>query len=678
MANIKNFKLLRNQTALASRAAAVSALEGLTLANEEGTLVLARYTENSTPGSVLGIVNLDGSVTVLDLSGEIQDAIQSLDSTLTLSGTAAQDAHFTQVAIVDGMLNPTTSSGSNIDIAHLVDLVPSNDANAILATTDTIHGALTKIEAAILGMDKAANAETGKVLTTVTQVDGRITEETKANVIDLALTGYSKEAASTGAISGSDDIQTALSKLENAIADTTVSSADQTITIDDSGATTDLSVNIDGTTIVKSNAGVLSADLELVQLTSAEVTALSDVNVKDAYKLIYSTDSNRTAIGGVVKIYKDSSLQEVYLGASTDTINAQTGVITKNTVTDPQSLNFAYQLADGTYSLVKIDVSKFLTESEFGDGLTVSGAGVVSVNAGDGLEFDSSDPKKVQVKVGDGLEIDSTSKAVELKIDSSSEAVTTGASTTTPVLSASSSGIKVDGIQDAIDYAVGELDAEAVKTGTVNGVAGTGTVTNNNLDLTVAGNNVPLTGYTALTPTGNAQETVTIAATDTTNQAFAKVEKAINVNEAVVAAALNDLDSTKVDVISVNGVQSKTPATGDVVASVTIDGGDVDLTGYTKPASTSAIAATDSVNEAIGKLEKGLENAVAGGVQSVTGVAPISVDNTDTNNPVVSLDIAASNGTSVGGAALTQPISVNANDELTFAEYLDAGYYAVS
>lgn len=677
MANIKNFKLLRNQTALTSRAAAVSALEGLTLANEEGSLVLARYTENSTPGSVLGIVNLDGSVTVLDLSGEIQDAIQSLDSTLTLSGTAAQDAHFTQVAIVDGMLNPTTSSGSNIDIAHLVDLVPSNDAGAILATTDTIHGALTKIEAAILGMDKAANAETGKVVTTVSEADG-VVSETKANVIDLALTGYSKEAASTGAISGNDDIQTALSKLENAIADTTVSSADQTVVIDDSGATTDLSVNIDGTTLVAdSSTGVISTDLELVQLTSAEVTALSDVNVKDAYKLIYSTDSNRTAIGGVVKIYKDSSLQEVYLGASTDTIDAQTGVITKNTVTDPQSLNFAYQLADGTYSLVKIDVSKFLTESEFGDGLTVSGAGVVSVNAGDGLEFDSSDPKKVQVKVGDGLEIDSTSKAVELKIDSSSEAVTTGASTTTPVLSASSSGIKVDGIQDAIDYAVGELDAEAVKSGTVNGVAGTGTVTNNNLDLTVAGNNVPLTGYTALTPTGNAQETVTIAATDTTNQAFAKVEKAINVNEAVVAAALNDLDSTKVDVISVNGVQSKTPATGDVVASVTIGGADVDLTGYTKPASTSAIAATDSVNDAIGKLEKAVENAVAGGVQSVTGVAPISVDNTDTNNPVVSLDIAASNGTSVAGAALTQPISVNANDELTFAEYLDAGYYAV-
>jgi len=47
-------------------------LEGLTLpTTEEGTLVLSRYTENGTPGSVLGIVNTDGSVTVLDVSGEI-------------------------------------------------------------------------------------------------------------------------------------------------------------------------------------------------------------------------------------------------------------------------------------------------------------------------------------------------------------------------------------------------------------------------------------------------------------------------------------------------------------------------------------------------------------------------------------------------------------------------------
>ena len=42
-------------------------------------------------------------------------------------------------------------------------------------------------------------------------------------------------------------------------------------------------------------------------------------------------------------------------------------------------------------------------------------------------------------------------------------------------------------------------------------------------------------------------------------------------------------------------------------------GAEVLLTGYTKPSTTSAIAATDNVNEAIGKLEKGLESVATGG-----------------------------------------------------------------
>ena len=612
MANIKNFKLLRNQTALTSRAAAVSALEGLSLANEEGSLVLARYTENSTPGSVLGIVNLDGSVTVLPVGEEIQEAIQALDSTLTLSSTEtggvqpSRDAHFTQVSIVDGVLNPSTSNGSNIDLAHLVDLVPSNDANAILATTDSIHGALTKIEAAILRMDKAANAETGKVLTTVTQVDGRITEETKANVIDLALTGYSKEAASTGAIAASDDIQTALSKLENGIAEAAEAATvdGKTIVVGSDGLETAVDIVYVPAVPASGNDPAVSAKIELQDNTGA---TLSAVNVSDIVG------------NGVLK---------------SSSYNPATGILT---------LTFAS--ATGT------DVTHEVNLAELFDFEDI----IIKSDSTNYLGFE---------KVTPAPGTDAGQAQLSAKIVNLEDAT------------ANNTGL-VDA-KDAKDYVDEAVADAAITSATVNGKANTGTIANNALDLTVEGNNVPLTGYTALTPTGNAQETVAIAATDTTNDAFAKVEKAINVNEAVVAAALNDLDSTKVDVISVNGVQSKTPATGDVVASVTIDGGDVDLTGYTKPASTSAIAATDSVNDAIGKLEKAIENAVAGGVQSVTGVAPISVDNTDANNPVVSLDIAASNGTSVAGAALTQPISVNANDELTFAEYLDAGYYAVS
>ena len=53
-------------------------------------------------------------------------------------------------------------------------------------------------------------------------------------------------------------------------------------------------------------------------------------------------------------------------------------------------------------------------------------------------------------------------------------------------------------------------------------------------------------------------------------------------------------------------------------------GGIVELTGYTKPASTSAISEDDSVNTAIGKLEKGLD----GKVDDSSVVTTLGVDNT--------------------------------------------------
>lgn len=44
-----------------------------------------------------------------------------------------------------------------------------------------------------------------------------------------------------------------------------------------------------------------------------------------------------------------------------------------------------------------------------------------------------------------------------------------------------------------------------------------------------------------------------------------------------------------------------------------------DMTGYTKPASTSAIATTDTINQAFGKLEKGLDdvNATIGDINTI-------------------------------------------------------------
>lgn len=148
---------------------------------------------------------------------------------------------------------------------------------------------------------------------------------------------------------------------------------------------------------------------KMVALTPQEIAALSDENVKEAYKVVSYQGAEQ--VGVPVKIYKDSSLIESYLGSGVDTVNTTTGATTKyvyqlisdNTqhitqeaydalsnkdkaLYEPinsQSLNFVYQLANGAYSLVKIDVSKFLAESEFKDGLQVSPSGEVSIKVDD-------------------------------------------------------------------------------------------------------------------------------------------------------------------------------------------------------------------------------------------------------------------------------------------------------
>ena len=68
----------------------------------------------------------------------------------------------------------------------------------------------------------------------------------------------------------------------------------------------------------------------------------------------------------------------------------------------------------------------------------------------------------------------------------------------------------------------------------------------------------------------------------------------------------------------------------DAVFTDTTVGSDITLTGYSKPASTSAIAAADTVNQAIGKLEKGLDNVGGTNVLiSNDSSMPASVSNGD-------------------------------------------------
>ena len=130
-------------------------------------------------------------------------------------------------------------------------------------------------------------------------------------------------------------------------------------------------------------------NLKLTAVTGTELTGLG-TNVKDAYKFI---DELGTRHGDYVKIYKDSSLEEVTLSG--------------------QTLNFKYILANGSTTTVPVDLSAFLSEEEYADGLQVN------------------------------------NHVISVKIDEDSESF----------LTVSENGVKLSGVQNAINSAVNSLDS---------------------------------------------------------------------------------------------------------------------------------------------------------------------------------------------------------------------------
>lgn len=138
-----------------------------------------------------------------------------------------------------------------------------------------------------------------------------------------------------------------------------------------------------------------------VKLTDGEVTALGDVNVKEAYKVV-SVDkaSKETTVGDIIKIYKDSSLKSIEYTEVND--KSKKG----------QFLKYVYTLADGTEKTVYVDMSNLVDQAEVEKG----------IQAIDG---------KLSIKLAEGNEAD--------------------------FLTVDANGLKLSGVQNAIDTAKNEV-----------------------------------------------------------------------------------------------------------------------------------------------------------------------------------------------------------------------------
>lgn len=627
--NIFSLQLLRNTSVYESKDLAIAGLKSLN--TQDGVIALARYKEGDATKTLFGInyttASSGASYTIYD--GDME-AIKALEDAIkTLSGSGEGSITKQVQEAIDGLKGGV--SGDYDTLKKLEDAIKAETSARTQAISDLKGSAtssadtLGKLEglinqevsdrkAAISDLNAESVAAEGLVVSDVQQSAGKITATT-AKLGDVKLGGYTADTGATGAIAETDSLNTAINKIVN-----TISTASKKHDITSTGKTITVTTGDNGTNLelnVKADDHVLKADAENGLYSDIKISAvtLSEANVKEAFALV---GHDGVTLGDPIKIYKDSALLSVALlhadGETLPTYDTESGEWTDidegSQIEANAALCYAYSNVSGETEVVAVPVGSFLQESEFKDGLTVEG-GIVSV-----------------------------------KKDDSSESF----------LSVSSNGVKVSGIQSAIDKAKGEAQTAATAytdsklaelTGTTTGKGSTtqmtvavtqenGKITSVQItDANIATKSEVEAAKTAAGEAASAYTDSKIAAlgatvTGTGENVTVTVTQA---NGVITNVAVEDSGvATKEELQSVSGslkseIDSISAEIGNSVTSVKMtggtaqiaeheltintDGSQISMTNYSKAGSYDAISASDTVNSAVGKLEKKAEDNAA-------------------------------------------------------------------
>ena len=449
-----HIQLFRNSNVFASKDAAIARLNSFKSADvQDGTPVLARYTQGDTTKTLLALFYANGSTIRYDIVGDSADIEAELTALEARLINGASDGYKDFKAIEDKI--------------------------KILNGSDATDGSVAKaVKDAVEALDVAEITEAGKAIVAVSETDGKIS----ATAGDIDATHVIQDAET------SKTVKAAIDELSGTVAANKVVAEDASVVVNAKGNETSLKVGVAEDEMVLSANGALKTTITLAEVPADQL----DANTAKAYQL---QGIGGAQLGAQINIPKDSSLTRVYLGTTGDTVDEKTGTVTSASTGDFQSLNFVYHLENGKYSLAAVDVSKFLTESEFKDGLVVA------------------------------------DNVVKIKVDTQSEGF----------LTVGADGVKLSGVQAAIDTAKAAATTVVDGTGHISVVESAGD--NGNKKFTVSdnvnGGNVNLDGYVN-TVTGNPE------ATDSVNGAISKLFNLITAGGTNADAIKNELDTAEI------------------------------------------------------------------------------------------------------------------------------------
>lgn len=354
----------------------------------------------------------------------------------------------------------------------------------------------------------------------------------------------------------------------------------------------ELDVNIDGTTLVKSTTGegqqavtkLAVGTVPAAQVSVATGTGLTATDAQAAFKEL-KNDIN--TVGGAAKSYtivkntkslatnvKEQYLLQETVGETNKTVGEPINIYKDSSLKSvelvDQKLVFTYILADGSEKTVSVDVSTFLAESEFTDGLQV------------------------------------TNHVVSVKIDETSE----------DFLTVSEAGVKLAGVQNAIDAKVAALDVtddNAVEGQYVAAIQETDGIVSVKARANVS--DAKLNGYVKGTD-ANA-----ILATDSLKVALGKLENQVDKAKAAattkvvkgtddgnnlsIASVQSDVDGSTTYTINLTDVASKKALNAEIAARKAVDGQDGPT--YVANNGTNYISGAKSLNDADVKLDAALK-----------------------------------------------------------------------
>ena len=707
--NVKNVVFLRNGRLVGSNTAAKEAMQAQLSGLTDGSIILGRY--SGATGDVKTVAGLvyakDGvkSLTFIDVEGasaEVQALREEIEAQLGTGITSSNTATSQLEALSGGTFSAGTSNSADTSVegakayAHdytdeqldALDFELAGNENKVvysvsqangklsatsqnitsikldgyaegsdvdIAATDTLGQALGKLQGQINAMDLSVVSGDGEVIVSVSEEDGKVSA-TKSAIKDVKLTGYEKTSAS-GAISATDDVEDAISKIENNIAAigaaNTLSAADKSVNVVNAASGTTVGLNIrSGEKVLTldpdATSGGVYTDIDLVKITTG-----LPADIKERYQLLASDD---TQIGTNIDIPKDSHIVSI-------------NYITDSGDTHYQNLEYVYIDASGETKTTYIDMSELVLDVEVASGITADNhilRGVVDSAS----EKDESQVAFLTVGE-DGFKISGIKDAIDTKINKldadvsgNSTHVTVGVEEVdgkiTAVTVSESNIANADDLATLSGKTITELtsanESITISDGTI---ADDGTMS---FDIITDASKIKMSGFTSET-SGFTEITEETSVTG----AVKAIETAFIDNEEVTASALTDLN-TKIEELS-GGTSEDLAA--EIAERRRIEGQSGST--YTANSSSSNISAATSLNDADVKLDaalKAVQDNYIGAVQ-VNGV-----ELSETSNTVnVQVDAATSAMTSNNSSAIVVDTDETTGKITIGLNLIDCGEY---